>query len=421
MTFRWAQIHLTLMGAATGLMAGVMVLGFRWFIETGQMALLPSGSVGDYEGLPVWARLLLPVASGLLLGLVFDRIPQHLHRVGVVHVIQQLRAEGRASLPLRNALVQFFAGGFSIITGHSVDREGPCIHLGAASGSLVGRQAEPADSFTLTAAGAAAGISAAFNTPLAGVVFVIEVLGIRHRPDRFIPIITASVVAALLYRATYGISPFFSTTEILAPDIDMSALLSLGVMTGLFAVSFIVLAERVLIYTQLWRTSVTFTLAGIVTGLIAIYYPQVMGVGVDSLNHILNERLSGQLLVGLLVGKLLATAVSIGLRMPGGLIGPSLLMGGALGGFVGWLLSAGSPDPGVVSFFAMLGMIAMMSAMMRAPLAAMCALLELTADTGVIFPAMVVVICADLIVRQLLSRDSVFEHLRKVSDQSRSE
>jgi chloride channel protein, CIC family len=411
-------IRLTFLGALAGLGASAVVLAFRWLIETGQIAFLPDGALGNYEGLPHWAVLALPVGGGLVLGLIFDRLPQHLRAVGIVHIIRQLRHTGRPDLPLANAVVQFFAGSFAIVCGHSVDREGPGVHLGAAAGTQVGRRAEDAETFTLTACGAAAAIAAAFNTPLAGVVFVIEVLGVRYRVDRFIPIITASATGAIVSRAAYGATPSFS----IGSELNMGSLYELGllallgVVIGLLAVGFTALTESTSSFTRKWRPSIAFTTAGLLTGLIGLVYPQILGISYDTLDGILNAQLTGGVLVGLALGKLVATAVSIGLRVPGGLIGPSLVIGGAVGGLLGSNIQYLALNTGSESFYATIGMIAMMSALLRAPLAAMFALLELTAEPNIIFPGMTAVVCADLVARQILGKESVFEHLRRLTD-----
>ena len=417
MPMRTDLMRLTLLGALAGIGAGGVVLGFRWAVERGQLLFLPDGRLGNYEGLSDWAIVALPVLGGLALGLAFEKLPPSLREVGIVHVIRQLRHTGRPSLPLGNAIVQFFAGVFAIICGHSVDREGPGVHIGAATGTQVGVKSSDAETFTLTAGGAAAAIAAAFNTPLAGVIFVIEVLGVRYRVDRFIPIMTASIMGAIISRAAYGATPSFT----LASELRMESLYELvflallGIVTGLVAVAFIGMTEAAGRWTERWRPTPSFLVAGLVTGVVGLRYPQVLGISYDTLNDILNDHLTATVLSGLVVGKLVATAVSIGLRMPGGLIGPSLVMGGALGGSLGvWAQAA--PQTGSESFYATIGMIAMMSAVLRAPLAALFALLEMTGEPNIILPGMMAVVSADLVARQLLGRDSVFEHLRLLTD-----
>jgi H+/Cl- antiporter ClcA len=189
----------------------------------------------------------------------------------------------------------------------------------------------------------------------------------------------------------------------------------LGFVIGLLAVVFTSLTERTGALTREWRPSLAFTSAGLMTGLIGQVYPQILGISYDTLDGILDAHLAGGILGGLMLGKLVATSVAIGLRVPGGLIGPSLVIGGALGGLLGSYVQDLGLDTGSESFYATIGMIAMMSALLRAPLAAMMALLEMTARPSIIFPGMTAVVCADLAARQMLGRESVFEHLRRLT------
>ena len=131
-------LRISLLGALTGLMAGLLVTLFRFSIELSQTWLLPDGQVGNYEALPGWLRFFLPVAGALLLALIFERLPAERRAVGVVHLLDYLRFR-KQRLPFSNAIVQFFGGLLAIVSGNSVDREGPGVHLGAATASLLGR------------------------------------------------------------------------------------------------------------------------------------------------------------------------------------------------------------------------------------------------------------------------------------------
>ncbi|MGB1110291.1 MAG: chloride channel protein, partial [Gammaproteobacteria bacterium] len=202
---------------------------------------------------------------------------------------------------------------------------------------------------------------------------------------------------------------------------ELLILAGLGLFIGALAVVFISVTERVSCQSLSWRPLFGFALAGLLTGLLGQWYPQVLGISYDTLDAILDHSFAADFLLGLLLAKLLATAVSIGLRVPGGLIGPSLVIGGAAGALCG-VLAPGlfGFETSSVTLYAAVGMIAMMGALLQAPLAALCALLELTADPNVILPGMAVVVTADMMVRQLLGRGSVFEHLRRLSDPDRS-
>ncbi len=405
-------LRLTVSGAITGLVAGVVVLGFRWVIEAGQTAFLPEGRIGNYEALPPLLRFSLPVLGGLILGVLFQLLPAAMRQVGIVHVLGHLRRRGGGRLPMSNALIQFAGGAAAVIAGHSVDREGPGVHLGAASGSYLAQKqgASADDDYTLIACGAAASIAAAFNTPLAGALFVIEVLQVRYRITRFMPVILASVIGAVLGRAMYGDAPSFAVPSLnMASLAELPLLGLLGLIIGLLAALFTMLCERIAERTTAWPPALAFTLAGVCTGLLGLWTPQIMGVGYDSLNAMLNGRVELLLVLGIMAFKLTATAVSIGLRVPGGLIGPTLVIGGATGSALGLLLIQWlSFESGSVGFYAVIGMLAMMSATLQAPLAALIALLELTGNHAILLPGMLAVVTADLVARMLLGKDSVF-------------
>ncbi|MEJ2590441.1 MAG: chloride channel protein, partial [Candidatus Thiodiazotropha sp.] len=374
-------LRISLLGALIGLMAGVLVTLFRFSIEWTQIWLLPNGQIGNYEALPAWLRFVLPVGGALVLALCFERLPAGSRSVGVVHLLDYLRFR-KQRLPFANAVVQFLGGLLAIVSGNSVDREGPGVHLGAATVSLLGTRARLSEdeSYLLAAAGGAAAIAAAFNTPLAGVIFVIEVLRVRYAINNIVPVIVASVVGAIISRIVYGHSPAFNVPALSIGSLaELPVMLVMGVVIGLLAATFIYALQTTARQTIGWRPLYGFVAAGMVTGLLAQWAPEIMGLSYDALSRIFRNGLGLQTLLLLVFAKLIATAVSVGLRLPGGLIGPSLVMGGALGGVIELLMSEWYPYyAGSAGFYAMIGMVAMMGAILRAPLAALVALIELT-------------------------------------------
>ena len=414
-TQRKIWLRLTLLGLVAGLLASVAVLLFRECIELARTLLLADG---DYGTLAPWIRLLLPIVGGLLLGLAFDRLPVHLRQVGVVHVLSRLHTAGGERLPLGNLVTQFIGGVVAIASGHSVDREGPAVHIGAASANLAGQgiRLSSDEDYTLAACGAAAAIAAVFNTPLAGIVFVIEVLRVPYSVSRFLPIITASVVGAVLSQAVLGPDPAFATPALSLGSLrELPNLLVLGLVTGGLSAVFILIVETTALRARHWPCSVSFTLAGLLTGILGYWTPQIMGVSYHSLAAMLTGEVGWQLVIAMLFTKLLATSVSVGLRVPGGLIGPTLFVGGAAGSATGLLFATLTPlDGGTVSFYAVVGMVAMMGATLRAPLAALTALLELTANPNIILPGMLAVATAELTNRLVLGKDSVFDILLQI-------
>jgi len=408
--------QLGVLGILTGLIVGVVMIAFRLLIETSQAAFLPGGDPENYEGLDYALRFALPLAGGLVIGLLFQWMPDAARQVGVTHVMERL-AYHQGQLPLRNALAQFFGGALSIVSGHSVGREGPAIHLGAASGSLAGRRfGLPNNSLrVLAGCGVAAAIAASFNTPLAGVIFAMEVVLMEYTVVGFAPVILAAVSATALSRLAFGPEPAFVVPPLhLGTLWELPFVLGMGVVIGLLAAAFIALtrfaAERTL-RIAFWLRA---TLAGLIVGLCALAAPQVMGIGYDTANQALLGELALGTLVLVLGFKLVATAASIGLGLPGGLIGPALVMGACAGGALGLIgQSIVSSETASAGFYALVGMGAMMGGALHAPLAALTAILELTANPNILWPDMLAVIAAYGVSRQLFRQESVFVTLMR--------
>ncbi len=405
-----AILPMAVLGLLVGLLAGGIIIAFRLLIQYLQSFYLPPGPE-DYAAVEVYYRLLLPTLGGLLIGLLFHLAPPASRYVGVVHVIERL-TYFHGYLPLRNAVMQFFGAALSIASGHSVGREGPSVHLGAASGGIAGRWLHlPNNSIrTLIACGIAAAIGASFNTPLAGVIFAMEVVMMEYTIGSFTPVILASFSATMLSRQVYGTAPAF-----IVPPLQMGAIHELPVLVATaVTVGFIAAAfTRMLHYfsTTLTYTPIWFRMAlgGLITGLCAVSIPQIMGVSYEVVNDTLLGQLPLWLMLSILILKLLATAAGLGLGLPGGLIGPSLVLGAMVGGSVG--LTASTLFPGEMSshgFYAMLGMGAMMGATLQAPLAALMALLELTANPNILLPGMLTVIVSGLISKELVGGKSVY-------------
>lgn len=402
---------LILLGLACGLLAGGAIIAFRLFIESIQGLFLPGGNPENYEELPAVWRILLPLAGGAALGAAFHFLPAAARHVGVVHLMERL-AYHQGRLPLRNALVQFFGAAASIIAGHSMGREGPAIHLGAASGSLAGQALGlPNNSLrVLAGCGVAGAIAAAFNTPLAGVVFAMEVIMMEYTVAGFAPVILAAVVATALSRLVFGPQPAFSVPAIeLGSLLELPYILALGVAVGALAAAFIVLVRisgTRLAPLPVWAR---LTLAGAFTSLLAAPVPQIMGIGYDTANAALLGELGLGLLLAVALAKLLATSAAVGAGLPGGLIGPTLVMGAAGGGAFGLLAQALAPSHASSSgLYALLGMGAMMAGALQAPLAALTAVFELTGNPHVIMPGMLAVVAAAVCARVVFRQPSVF-------------
>lgn len=402
---------LVLLGLACGLLAGGAIIVFRLFIESIQSLFLPGGDPENYEALAAAWRILLPFAGGGVLGAVFHFLPAAARHVGVVHVMERL-AYHQGKFPLRNALAQFFGAAASIIAGHSMGREGPAIHLGAACGSLAGQTLGlPHNSLrVLAGCGVAAAIAAAFNTPLAGVVFAMEVIMMEYTVAGFAPVILAAVAATAFSRLVFGAQPAFSVPAIaLGSLLELPYILTLGITIGALAAAFIVLVRTTSTRLSALPVWARLTLAGGFTGLLAVPVPQIMGIGYDTANAALLGELGLGLLLAVVLAKLLATSAAVGAGLPGGLIGPTLVMGAAAGGAFGLLAQATTPIHASSSgLYALVGMGAMMAGALQAPLAALTAVFELSGNPHVIMPGMAAVVAAAVTARAVFRQPSVF-------------
>ena len=403
--------QLAMLAIPVGLLSGGVIILFRLLVESTQGLFLPGGDVENYEGLVPALRLLLPAAGGLLIGLVWHSLKPETREVGIVRVMERLAYhEGR--LTMRNALAQFFGAALSIISGHSVGREGPSVHLGAASGSQLGQwlQLPNNSNRTLVACGIAAAIAASFNTPLAGVIFAMEVVMMEYSLVSFAPVILAAVTATTLTQAVFGNMPVFTIPPLqLGSLLELPYVILMGILLGSLAALFIHLLSRSTTRSAHWPVWLRCTLGGCIVGLFALPVPEVMGIGYDTVNQALLGELGLALLITIAIAKLLATALGLGLGLPGGLIGPTLVIGAMGGGAMGVVAATWLPgDFASPAFYALIGMGTMMGATLQAPLAALTAMLELTANPHIILPGMLALITAGLVSREVFGKESVY-------------
>lgn len=407
-----------ILGILAGALAALVVLAFEFLLLSVYSLWLDDFSGESFEDLASVWHFLLPVSGAVVLGVILHNLPADWNKVGVVHVIGQLHnAHGR--LPLPNALVQFAAGAFALASGQSGGREGPGIHLGAAINSLLGQRfGLPNNSLrVLVACGTAAAIAAAFNTPIAGVIFAMEVIVAEYTVAGFIPVILAAVTATTITRAVAGGALLFGI-----PAIEMNSLLelpfigALGFVAGTAAAVFVIIMRRAMQFQHhpLW---LRYTAAGFITGLLALITPQILGMGYDTLQLSLGGEIGLGLLAAIAVAKLIATSIGCGLGLPIGIIGPSLVIGAALGGVLGSVGALLMPElSSSPAFYVLLGMSSTMAAVLNAPLAALLAVVELSRSVGVIYPAMLAIITATLtarvVYRQQAAHQMVLKHLQ---------
>ena len=401
---------MAVLGILVGILAGLVGNLFRFVLE----AVFPYFSGGlnhdDFESLsPLW-HFLLPVAGCILIGQLLHSLTPELRRMGVSYVIDKVQ-HFRSRMPLRNALMQFITASIALLSGGSCGREGPAIHLGASCGGGIGiLLALPNNSIRLLiASGSAAAIAAAFNTPVAGVIFAMEVILMEYAVSGIIPVIVAAVSGTVVTQLLYGDEPVFIIEAVTMNSLwQIPYVVLMGLVIGGLASSFVSIHKFAVSFHHI---DLRLLLTGLLTGVAALFLPEVMGTGYDSLNDALQGHLGLSFLLVLLGVKLIVTALGLGLGLPGGLIGPSLMLGGLAGaaaGIVGEQFIPGSFSSG--TFYVLIGMCAMMGATLQAPLAALMALLELSDNPNIILPAMLIIVVANITSSEIFKTRSVFHN-----------
>ncbi len=406
--------QMVLLGVLSGLAAALLIVAFRWLIDT-PLGMAFGANVDNFESLPPLLRFLVPFAGALLLGIVLSLVKTQHHAVSVSHVLERLH-NNQGKMPAANIVLQFFGGIVALASGQSVGKEGPSIHLGAGIASQLGQYFKlPNNALrTLVACGAAAGIAASFNTPMAGVVFAMEVILMEYTIVGFIPVILASVLGATINQLVFGTElSFVSVGNQGSLVTELPFMILSGAIFAVCAATFIRVHLWCLGHMErpVWQR---YLLIGFVTGGVAVYLPEILGSGYDTLNLAMSNSIDLQLLLLIVIAKLLVTAIATGLGMVGGIIGPTLMMGGCLGAILGWVgntFASSASEPG---FYVVLGMVAMMGAILNAPLAALIAILELSHNPGILFPAMLLVVVACLGVQLVFSYEGIFAEQLKV-------
>lgn len=407
--------QLCLLAVISGALTGIIMIAFRELIELGALVLMPDGHAEAFESLPTMVRMGLPVVAVILIGLGLGWQKKSARRLGITHVIERFSFH-QGVMVRDNWLNQWWVGVVSLLGGLSAGREGPAIHLGAGASGWIGQLLKlPHNSLrVLVGCGVAAGISASFNTPIAGVIFAMEVVMMEYTLTGFMPVMLASATGAVITQLHFGSAPAFMMPELIEPRLlDIPWLLLMALAIGIMAGGFIRLTRLGDRFTRVpW--AVRLLMAGALTGTVACFYPQVQGIGYDSVETILSGQASLDVLLALALGKLLLTAITLACGIPVGIVGPTLVMGAAAGALFGLGASAVLPSMvGEPNLYVMMGMAAMMGAVLQAPLAAIMALVELTHSPDIILYGMLSVLSAALTARMAWRTQGFFVMTRQ--------
>ncbi|MES1245231.1 MAG: chloride channel protein [Acidobacteriota bacterium] len=404
-----ASVVQAIAASAVGLLAGAGVRLFRWLIEEVRelwsAGLTPLG--------PGWSTALVPALGGVIVGLLLLWLVGEERHHGVAGIIEAVALAG-GRLRYRRMPAKAVAAAISLGSGASVGPEDPSVQIGSNLGSMLGQWLRLSDDRmrVLVAGGAAAGMAAAFNAPIAGVFFALEIVLGEVAGSAVGPVVLSAVVSAAFTQAVAGKQPAFAVP---AYDFRSAWELPLYLGLGLAAGPVSALYVRLLYLSQdlfhrlrlpRWLKP---ALAGAAVGLAALALPQVLGEGYVTIESILGSRTQTVgLLLALLAAKIVLTPLCIGAGFPGGVFAPSLFLGATLGGAFG--LAADRLFPGLTldpQAFAMVGMAAMLAGAVHAPLTAILLLFEMTNDYRIILPLMFAVMVSQW-ASQRLQSDSVY-------------
>lgn len=412
---RVQYVLLMFFSVAIGMTAAMGAFFFRWLIELFQKFFWAEGNnfLDQVAASPWWLILLLPTAGGLLSGVIISNWAPEARGPGVPEVIKAIAVKGGV-IRHRITFVKALVTSLLIGCGASVGREGPVVQIGASLGSSVARIFRLDRSMlpVCVAAGAAAGISATFNTPLTGTLFAIEILLLDTEMSYISHIIVASVTASALSKLFLGDFPTFDAPKFFFNNFEeLLIFFILGILSGLISLAFvhmIRLMENIFerIPVKPW---IRPGIGGLLLGLLGLQIPGILGVGYETVDMGLNGILPLKMAALLLVAKMAATALCIGSGMSGGIFAPSLVLGATLGISVSSGLNLLFPQLALThGQYALVGMGTVVAGTTLAPITAVLTVFELTYSYKIILPMMVGCISSALTVR-LLGGYSVYE------------
>jgi CIC family chloride channel protein len=400
-----------LIGLLTGLVIGVYDRALEY--SNTLFGMQQGFSLHEF---PHYYVIFMPALGGLVVGIISHFFIKKNYGVG--GLIETVTLRG-AKIKLKDAFLEVFTSIITISSGGALGKEAPGVVAGAGTGALVGRilKSPERQLQTLLGCGAAGGIAAAFSTPLAGVVFVVEVIYGELETRTFIPIVISSVFATLVSNTLFGVKILqISSFQLVSPYKELGLCLVLGLLAGIVSTILI----RTLYYIQDLFSKISLhpvfkpALGGLAVGVMGLFYPQVLGMGYEVITDALNSNLAFNLLLILFFLKILAFSLTLGSGGSGGVIAPSLFTGAMLGGAFGTVVNLFFPEtisePGA---YAMIGMGAVFAGTARAPLTAILILFEMTRDYSLILPLMFSCVLSN-VMSNALYRESIFtEGLRR--------
>ncbi len=408
-------VALLLIAVLIGVVTGCLAVGFRYLL-IGAVGLFWGDSSNIIEAayaMPWYLKLLIPAGGGLLVGPIIAFLAPETRGAGVPEVIETVIVH-EGVIRHRTTLFKMLSTVISIGTGASVGREGPIVHIGASVGSSLAQIIRLPTEWkrVFLACGAAAGIAATFNAPMAGMLFAAEIILVDFQVSYLSHIAISSITATVISYHFLGVLPAFQVPEYtLVSYWEIPLYIILGIMAGGVSIAFIRLTSGVEDTFSRFRIPIYIrpAIGGFAVGLIALWLPHVLGVGYESVNLVFTAKAALGLMLLMIIFKLLATCLSVGSGLSGGIFAPSLVLGSMLGGAFGIL--SHTLFPGTVAPFAayaLVGMGAVVAGSTLAPITAIFTIFELTYDFQIILPLMTSCI-ASLVIVQSIQGHSIYE------------
>jgi CIC family chloride channel protein len=414
-----AQFRMVLMSflaAGIGLIAGVIAFLLYKLIALFTNLFFYHRLVAEFMSarhnqLGLWV-IPIPVIGGIIVGVMAKYGSAKIKGHGIPEAMEAVMVN-RSRIEPRVAILKPLSAAIAIGSGGPFGAEGPIIQTGGAVGSLIGQafHTTASERKVLLACGAAAGMSATFNTPIAGVILAIELLLFEFKARSFIPLVIASTLATAVHMQLFGAGPMFKVT---AMDFGIPHALPfylvLGLVCGLAAVGF----SKLLYWTEdlfeklpvdeLWWPAI----GALGLGIIGYFVPRVLGVGYDTIGDILNANLAGKLLLVVMVAKAVALVISLGSGTSGGLLAPMFMSSAAMGGVFAMGVDRIIPSANLsAGAFALVAMGAVFGAASRATFSFIIFAFEITRDYNSVLPLMLVSVIADGIAMWLMPRASI--------------
>ncbi len=377
---------------------------------------------------PDWQVVLVPAVGGLLLGVVMQFLPGRRYH-GIADVMEAC-AMNSARMPVRSGIGAALGAGVSMGVGAPLGREGPAVHIGASISAFVAEKfkLDHKQSLALLGCGAAAAVAVSFNTPVAAVIFALEVIVGYYTLRVFAPIVIATMLAMLVREYFLGSEAMFPVLpHAIASNWEFLLFALLGVVGALLAKTLLLMTAG---FEQMWKASgvprwLQPALAGIVIGLVATQLPQVMGIGFEGTLLALRGVLESDLLLYLLLGKLAVVCLALSSGFAGGIFGPAVFMGTMLGGLFWVVASMTGLHLSEQGVYATIGMAAVGSALLGAPISTVLIVFELTRDYSITMGVMTAAAFASTVMQagkhgsffrwQLARRNVNLSHGRDIS------